>query len=156
MFFQLFYVASTVPIKSSICVALLRITTVRTHVVILYAIIGLSVVAAITTDVAVLAQCRPVAATWDPSLGECAPSYVITNISFYISATSILTDWACAILPAFILWDIQLKLRIKVSVAIVLALGVVYVCPKANARCSGGNEANANITTALPLQRSFD
>jgi hypothetical protein len=150
MFFQLFYVASTVPIKSAICVALLRITTIRTHIVILYAIMGLSLIAAITTDIAVLAQCRPVAATWNPSLGECAPSYVITNISFFISATSILTDWACAILPAFILWDIQLKLKIKASVAIVLALGVVYAGPT---HLFHRSDADANVTIVLRQQR---
>lgn len=127
MFFQLFYVLSTVPIKSSICVAMLRITTRKIYRWILYTVIALATIACIVTDIAVLAWCKPVSATWDPSAGKCAPASVITNVSYFISAVSILTDWTCAILPAFILWDVQLRWRIKASVAVVLGLGVLYV-----------------------------
>ena len=102
MFFQLFYVLSTVPIKASICVALLRITTSRAVRYILYTVIALATIACIVTDIAVLTWCRPVAATWDPSAGTCADASVITNVSYFISAVSILTDWTCAILPAYI------------------------------------------------------
>lgn len=151
MFYQLFYVASTVPIKSAICVALLRITNVRIHRVILYSIIGLSLIAALTTDIAVLAQCKPIAATWNPALGKCAPPSVITGVSYFISASAILTDWACAILPAFILWDVQMRLRVKASVAIVLALGVVYASNSLHRR-----PVDADLTTVLHQQRSFD
>lgn len=105
----------------------MRITPRRRYCIPLWGVIGLALIAAITTDIAVLAQCRPVAATWDPSIGTCANPAVITGVSYFISAVSVLTDWTCAILPAFILWDVQLRWRIKVSVAIVLALGVVYV-----------------------------
>ncbi|KAF2469635.1 uncharacterized protein BDR25DRAFT_371641 [Lindgomyces ingoldianus] len=125
MFFQLFYVASTVPIKSSICVALLRITLQRTYRILLYMVIVLSLFAALTTDIVVLAQCKPISATWDKRKGTCAPTSVITGVSYFISAVSILTDWTCAILPAFILWGVQLKWRVKASVGVVLALGVV-------------------------------
>ncbi|KAK7706855.1 hypothetical protein SLS57_009526 [Botryosphaeria dothidea] len=125
MFFQLFYVASTVPIKWSICIAMLRITTNKTIKWALYMIMFLSMVAALTTDIAVLAWCHPVAATWDKRKGTCADASVITNVSYFISSVSILTDWSCAILPAFILWNVQLRFRIKAPVAVVLALGVV-------------------------------
>jgi hypothetical protein len=148
MLYQLFYVASTVPIKSAICVALLRITNIRTHRIILYSIIVLSLIAAITTDVAVLAQCRPIAATWNPALGKCAPSSVITGVSYFISASAIVTDWACAILPVFILWDVQMKLRIKASVAVVLALGVVYASDSNHRR-----PVDADITTVPHRQQ---
>ena len=125
MFYQLFYVASTVPIKAAICVALLRITNRRTYALILHGVILISFVAALATDITVLAQCKPVAATWDKSLGTCVDKSVITNVSYFISATSIITDWTCAVVPAFLLWDVQLRVRIKISVILVLALGVV-------------------------------
>lgn len=95
-------VLSTVPIKASICIALLRITNQKIYHYIIYAVIALSTIAAVITDIAVLAWCKPVSATWDPSLGSCADASLITNVSYYISATSILTDWTTAILPAVI------------------------------------------------------
>ncbi|KAF4304622.1 putative cation-transporting ATPase 4 protein [Botryosphaeria dothidea] len=125
MFFQIFYVASTVPIKSAICIALLRITKERKYRYPLNGIMALASVAAITTIVTVLAQCRPIAATWDKRLGTCDNPKVITNVSYFISSVSIVTDWTCAILPVFILWNIQLRFRIKASVAAILALGVI-------------------------------
>ncbi|KAI0156828.1 hypothetical protein GGR57DRAFT_511177 [Xylariaceae sp. FL1272] len=125
MFFQLFYVASTVPIKCSICIALLRINTRQVYKYILFGIMILSTIAAITTNVAVLAWCRPVSATWDKRTGSCGDPSLITNVSYFISASSITTDWLCAIMPALILWDVQLRFRIKASVGVILALGVV-------------------------------
>lgn len=50
---------------------------------------------------------------------------IIQNISYFISASSIITDWACAILPCFIVWKLNMKRKLKVSVAVVLALGAV-------------------------------
>ncbi|KAI1869656.1 uncharacterized protein JN550_005637 [Neoarthrinium moseri] len=125
MFFQIFYVLSTVPIKSSICVALIRITTRKLFKWILYGIIFFTIVGCLVTDIAVLSWCQPISATWDPSAGSCADKSVIINVSYFISVISILTDWVCAILPAFILWNVQLRYRVKLSVAIVLGLGFV-------------------------------
>ncbi|KAF4535756.1 Cation-transporting ATPAse 4 [Lasiodiplodia theobromae] len=125
MFFQIWYIASTVPIKCAICIALLRITQQRKYRYSLWIIMFLSAVGAIVTIVTVLVQCQPVAATWDKTLGHCIDTKAITNSSYFLSACSIVTDWSCAILPAFILWNIQLRFRIKASVVVVLALGVV-------------------------------
>lgn len=143
MFFQLFYVISTMPIEASICVAMLRIVIKKVVRWILYTVIALSAIACIVTDVAVLAWCKPVSATWNPNAGTCADASVITAVSYFISATSILTDWTCAILPVFIcksicfssclsltcivVWDVQLRFKIKAPVAIVLGFGFVQV-----------------------------
>ncbi|KAI1839378.1 hypothetical protein JX266_014411, partial [Neoarthrinium moseri] len=125
MFFQIFYVLSTVPIKSSICVALIRITTRKLYKWILYGIIFFTIISCLVTDIAVLSWCQPIPATWDPSAGSCADKSVIINVSYFILVISILTDWVCAILPAFILWNVQLRYRVKLSVAIVLGLGFI-------------------------------
>ncbi|ORX92058.1 hypothetical protein BCR34DRAFT_435372, partial [Clohesyomyces aquaticus] len=125
MYFQLFYVCSTLPIKAAICVTLLRITIRRSFKIILCMVIAMSFAASLACVIAVLVQCRPVRATWDKSVGKCAPPKVILGVSYFISAASILTDWTCAILPVFILWDVQLRWRVKASVAILLAMGVV-------------------------------
>ncbi|OJD29105.1 cation-transporting atpase 4 [Diplodia corticola] len=125
MFFQIWYIASTVPIKCAICIALLRITQQRKYRYSLWGIMFLSTIGAVTTIATVLAQCQPIAATWDKDLGTCIDTKVITNSSYFLSACSIITDWSCAILPAFILWNVQLRFRIKASVVVILALGVV-------------------------------
>ncbi|KAI1852872.1 hypothetical protein JX265_012900 [Neoarthrinium moseri] len=122
---QLCYVLSTVPIKASICFALIRITTNAVYRWILYGVIALATMACIITDVTILTWCQPVSANWDPSAGKCADPSVLTNVSYFISAVSILTDWTCAVLPALILWDVKLRLGVKLSLIGVLALGFV-------------------------------
>ena len=87
----------------------------------------LSFVASMTTSLTLLLWClpHPIAANWDSRVATCPSPKIITDVSYYISANAIVTDWACAVLPAFVLWDVQLKLRIKVSLIVLLALGIV-------------------------------
>ncbi|KAK8023413.1 hypothetical protein PG991_006652 [Apiospora marii] len=80
------------------------------------------------TMIAVVVTCQPIAKNWDPALtnvGSCMDYSIIQNTSFFISASSIITDWTCAVLPYFILWKMNIKRKVKVSVALVLALGAV-------------------------------
>ncbi|KAH7341204.1 hypothetical protein BKA66DRAFT_35149 [Pyrenochaeta sp. MPI-SDFR-AT-0127] len=122
---QVTYCLSTFPIKCSICMAMLRFTRAKRYQIPLYAIIGLALIAAVSAALTLTLWCRPIAANWDSRAGTCPNPIIITNFSYFFSACSITTDWACAILPAFILWDIQLKLRVKISVVGLLAMGVV-------------------------------
>ena len=52
-------------------------------------------------------------------------SMLVRNVSFFFSAIEILTDWSLALLPAVLLWNVQMKGRVKTSVAIILALASV-------------------------------
>ncbi|KAI8294084.1 hypothetical protein K4K57_006426 [Colletotrichum sp. SAR 10_99] len=76
--------------------------------------------------IAVVAVCRPVSYTWDKSLdGSCAPTNIITSISYLISVMAIITDWTCAIVPTVVVCGLQMKSRVKASVCAVLALGAI-------------------------------
>ncbi|KAI1336618.1 hypothetical protein F5Y15DRAFT_418691 [Xylariaceae sp. FL0016] len=125
LFSQVFYALSTAPIKASICITLCRIPSKPVFRRILYAVIVLSTIAALVVDIALLSWCEPVSATWDTSTGSCKDESIIIGVSYFISAISILTDWTCAVLPAFILWDVPLRTGAKASVAVILGLGVV-------------------------------
>ncbi|KAK8007322.1 hypothetical protein PG989_001312 [Apiospora arundinis] len=100
VFFQITYAWSLPFIKSSICWALLRFTTARRYVYPLWAVMIFSVGITFVGFVAVMVNCTPFAASWDPS-GR------ISQISYVISAISVITDWACAIIPAFVIWGVE-------------------------------------------------
>ncbi|KKY26997.1 putative cation-transporting atpase 4 [Phaeomoniella chlamydospora] len=123
--FQLFYALSAIFIKCAVCLSLLRITNRPRYRWPVYIAMFLATLSTTIGFFTILAWCRPISANWDPSAGKCANATIVTNISFFISASAILTDWTCAILPAFILWEIQLNRRTKMTVMFVLALGVV-------------------------------
>ncbi|KAI5212403.1 hypothetical protein AUEXF2481DRAFT_254676 [Aureobasidium subglaciale EXF-2481] len=123
MTFQVLYCASLIFIKSSICVALIRLVISRRLLYTLYAILALSASYGFVAMMTVLLQCRPLKATWDPSAGTCSNQGVIVRISYFVTACSITTDFACAVMPFVILWNLQMSKRLKFTVAAMLSLG---------------------------------
>lgn len=49
----------------------------------------------------------------------------MTTVSYIVSAIQMATDWACAIIPFFIVAGLQMSRRHKVSVLLILGLGVL-------------------------------
>jgi len=123
---QLSYILSTVPVKASIAISLIRITMSRACKVILWVLIVLSCVVALLACFSVFFTCRPMAFTWDKTIkGECGSLGMIYALSYTVSAMNIITDWTCAIMPVFILWDLQMRRKLKISVCFIMGLGAV-------------------------------
>ncbi|KAH8666810.1 hypothetical protein BX600DRAFT_436191 [Xylariales sp. PMI_506] len=123
MIWQLVYIPSVVFIKNSICITLLRIAVERAHRWALYVTIGISTAVSITGFVGLISSCRPISAQWIIGAGTCAPRTIVTSMYYVVSAGAVVTDWACAVIPVFILWKSQMRRKVKISVATVLALG---------------------------------
>jgi hypothetical protein len=123
MTFQILYCASLIFIKSSICVALIRLVISKRLLYTLYAILTLSASYGAIAMLTVLLQCRPLKATWDLAAGSCSNGNIITNISWFVTACSITTDFACAVMPFVILWNLQMRKRLKFTIAAMLSLG---------------------------------
>ncbi|GKU09955.1 unnamed protein product [Fusarium langsethiae] len=75
----------------------------------------------------IVASCSPPSAFWDSSTGTCN-ALINTTAAYFISACSILTDFALAILPGFMLWKVQMRRSAKVSVAIILSFAAFASC----------------------------
>lgn len=70
--------------------------------------------------------CHPINTLWGESNGVCNLQ-LNSDVSLFFSAVEIATDWALAILPAVLLRNIQMKSRVKVSVACILGLAALWV-----------------------------
>lgn len=123
MIWQLFYVLSLILIKNSICMTLLRIAVNKFHKWALYITMGLSTAIGLVGFIGMLSVCKPITGQWETGTGECAPRSTTISLHYLISAGAIVTDWSCAIIPALILWNAQMKRNVKMSVGIVLGLG---------------------------------
>lgn len=55
--------------------------------------------------------------------GTCRPPEILTGLAY--AAVSIVTDWVFAITPICLLWNVQMKLKIKIPVFIMLSLGIL-------------------------------
>lgn len=129
MLWMLLYVQALCLVKTSICLTILRIAATMPKLrIACFALLGLTLATFCTTFIGILLLCRPVAANWDQSIikegrGECSPISAMLGLSYTSTASTIATDLACAVLPAFILWQTQMKLSTKIMVAIVLSFG---------------------------------
>lgn len=125
---EFFYASSTVPIKCSICATLLRIADARRRFVwTLWSLMVLVAIAAVIFIVTIANICHPISTLWGEATGTCNPS-LNSSVSFFFSAIAIVTDWTLAILPGAILWNVQMKGRVKLSVALILGLAAFASC----------------------------
>lgn len=56
--------------------------------------------------------------------GTCQKVISLQTVSYIVSAIQMATDWACAIIPFFIVAGLQMSRRRKISVIAILGLGV--------------------------------
>ncbi|KIV95708.1 hypothetical protein PV10_03330 [Exophiala mesophila] len=124
---EMSYLITIIPVKVSIAAGLLRIAIQRRHRYSLYFIAILSTCASLATIILRLVWCKPVEATWG-SPGSCGSISTRIDTGYFMSAVIIFTDWSCAILPVVMLWGLQMKLKVKISVIILLSLGVFASC----------------------------
>ncbi|KAI1803728.1 hypothetical protein F4811DRAFT_523338 [Daldinia bambusicola] len=124
-FFEVGYMLCLPPIKVSICIALLRITSQKRYAIPLWIVIIVSVVGTAAGLATIFIQCKPIAANWNGDVKGCTGVSQTGVMSTAMSVTSIITDWMCAIFPAFILWRLNMKPQVKASLIFVLALGIL-------------------------------
>ena len=76
----------------------------------------------------VIFQCLPTSYFWNRhQKGQCLNPTILTNSSYAHSAINAVADWTFGILPAFIVHDLQMSMRMKVSVAALLCFANMYV-----------------------------
>ncbi|EFW99960.1 cation-transporting ATPase 4 [Grosmannia clavigera kw1407] len=120
---EYFYAGCTAPIKWSICVCLIRIAESRRAIVyVIWGVMGMSACATLIFIITIANICHPIQTLWGAAHGTCN-ARLNSDVSFFFSAVSIVTDWTLATLPAFLLWNIQMKPRVKLSCMLMLGLG---------------------------------
>ncbi|KAL1600451.1 hypothetical protein SLS60_006837 [Paraconiothyrium brasiliense] len=122
-YWQLSYALSIPFCKIAIASALFRVTSRSLYRYILWAVIALSSIVLTIAILSLVLLCKPWPATWNPTLGTCGDRGIITALSYAASAVTIITDWTCAIVPYFVLKDLQLPTRVRYSLIGVLGLG---------------------------------
>lgn len=76
----------------------------------------------------IIFQCSPVSFFWgqyEGDTGICINPAAVPNASIAHSVLSFTADWILGLLPIFLIYDLQMNLRTKISVAGVLSLGLL-------------------------------
>jgi hypothetical protein len=124
------YCLSGLVLKLSIGIFLLRIVVHKSQSIILWSVMAVSTAMSIYFFFLFLFQCSPVSYFWTQYQGQhghCINPAIISRTAYFYSSISCWSDWTFCILPAFMVWKIQMNHRTKVSVLILFALGAVYV-----------------------------
>ncbi|KAI0432915.1 hypothetical protein F5Y09DRAFT_121311 [Xylaria sp. FL1042] len=161
-----FFVASTITYvialyvaKISVALVLLRIavTSKGVRTLLICSIVALTIWTTVTTFL-VAFQCVPLSVAWGEGTGTCLPAAVLANTGYSISAMDIASSFLYAGLPAYLLKGVQLSIKVKTSIIVLLGLGVAssivtiirlkYLVDVGNLKSPTGVEAaNAYLTT---------
>lgn len=134
-------------IKISIALFLLRLADHRRKWRwVLYGIIVVLVLFTIGSVLSLILQCRPIAAAWDFSLrppagnAVCYDQDIYRNTGVFNSVFNLVSDLILALLPIPMVWKLQTNIRTRISLCIVLGLGL-FAC--------------ATAVYKIPLQYNF-
>ncbi|KAH6972854.1 hypothetical protein BKA56DRAFT_492464 [Ilyonectria sp. MPI-CAGE-AT-0026] len=124
------YVLTNMAIKASIAIFLLRICVHRSHKITIWIVTGVTEIYSLFFFLLFVLQCRPTSLFWlrytsNPPEGSCLDAKVVSNAFYGYSAISCWTDWTFSILPIFLVWKLQMNLRMKISVVLILAAGAI-------------------------------
>lgn len=119
------YILANIAIKQSIALMLLRYAMDQYRKIVICVTIIMQVCSVTAIFVNVL-QCMPASYFWtrlEGTKGRCMDLNVIMALGCLYSATTILYDVTMALLPWFMVRKLQLNLRTRLMVTVILALG---------------------------------
>ncbi len=130
---EITYVLTTCLVKVYIGIFLGQICIQRSQIIVIWSMCVAFTTFSVYFLFILMFQCRPISYFWirfiPGSPGSCLPSKIVVDSNYAHSVLSATVDWTLGIIPIFIVWNLNLNLRSKISVAVILALGAVYGPP---------------------------
>ncbi|CAD6581152.1 MAG: hypothetical protein ASARMPREDX12_000373 [Alectoria sarmentosa] len=143
---QALHIACLGLVKVSLCLCVLRVIDrverrISTFLWVNIALVGATHAVQLAM---LLAECRPLNALWDLGVhGTCySPdtTYITTYVAFSLDA---FTDLVCSGIPIFVIYRMQMNMRTKVALCVLMGLGVF------------AEQALSLILVSLPILRPF-
>ncbi|KAL8693583.1 MAG: hypothetical protein Q9218_001625 [Villophora microphyllina] len=114
--------------KISICLFLMRIPVSKTYIRPLQAGIVILVVSNVILTLLWILQCSPIPAAWDLELkkhSKCFSKGQLQRIIMAQAIFSVVSDFAFAAFPILILRKLQMRLRTKIGLGMLMGVGVI-------------------------------
>ncbi|PLB48428.1 hypothetical protein P170DRAFT_477045 [Aspergillus steynii IBT 23096] len=98
----------------------------KNYQIALWAVLVIQLAGNIASAVLPLSMCRNVNILWDPTVKTtCADQKAVVNFAYYSNSFNSFTDFFLAVFPTVVFWNLNLKMRIKISLIVLLSLGIV-------------------------------
>jgi hypothetical protein len=127
---QLVYILASGITKLAVALVLLRLTShsdMRAARLVLFALMGVIAVFTVVVTLIFALQCRPLSVAWGVGTGTCISTAVIGQAALALSIEDVVTSWASAVFPVYLLWGSTISLRVKLTIYVLLGFGAVYV-----------------------------
>lgn len=127
---EVLYAPLSALVRTSVAVFLLKIAAAKTHRIIIYVNLAVIWILSIVYFFLMLLQCDPPSFFWEQVLGapgHCLDPRVVPDATYAHSAIGAVCDWSLALLPIWMLWNVKLNVRTKVTIGILLSMGGVLV-----------------------------
>lgn len=113
--------------KMSIGLFLLRITVRPIQRWIVYIVMGLTVLTGLVFFFVTLLQCTPISFFWDKlsQKGWCVNIDVIIALTYLYSVVSVICDFTFALLPIFLVWNLNMSVNTKLMLIPILGMACV-------------------------------
>ncbi|KAF2223275.1 hypothetical protein BDZ85DRAFT_261310 [Elsinoe ampelina] len=127
--FQITYSFTLAFVKTSIALALYRITTSKLIKAYLWFVIFISVATGFVILGVSLSLCNPLSGVWDLRISHqvCSPSIGkrVNGVFIFAAISAIITDFSCSIIPYIIIWNLQMAKKVKIQLSSVLGLSFI-------------------------------
>ncbi|KAE8379345.1 hypothetical protein BDV26DRAFT_169916 [Aspergillus bertholletiae] len=137
--------------KGAVGTFLLRIVRNRIQIWFIWGCLAITTVITLFASITVVIQCFPVEKTWNPTVeGTCWLDF--SNVGYTVGSWFVAADFSFAILPWFIIWDLNMKQKEKITVACGLSLGIFAgVCGIVRTVALAGLNASEYIYDTVPM-----
>ncbi|KAL7653351.1 hypothetical protein ACMYSQ_012663 [Aspergillus niger] len=123
---QTSYVVTVVVARISIALALLRLTVSKVHTILLWCVVGVSIIVGLVFWFMLTFECKPVAHFWQRTKpGHCMSIDKLLDIAYVYSVTAMICDFTLGLLPIFLVWKLQMSRQTKAALAGILSLGCI-------------------------------
>lgn len=137
--------------KAAVGVFLLRIVRNKIQIWFIYACLAITAIITLFASITVIVQCSPVEKSWNPMTpGTCWVDF--SKVGYTVGSWFVAADLAFATLPWFVVWDLNMKKKEKITVACGLSLGIFAgVCGIVRTVALNGLNASEYIYDTVPM-----
>ncbi|KAI9728480.1 MAG: hypothetical protein M1828_003882 [Chrysothrix sp. TS-e1954] len=123
-----FFLGLSIGIRTSVMLFTLRLLPrIKTRsAAVIYVVFCLNFATTLISAVSFGVGCRPFSALWDPQPGsKCISPSILSTIQKLNGILSAIIDLLTAMVPAFLLWKVQMKRTTKIILDTIFALGLI-------------------------------
>ncbi|KAK6208181.1 hypothetical protein LQW54_007089 [Pestalotiopsis sp. IQ-011] len=127
---EIAYILTSVFLKFTVGIFLLRICSRQWQSTVIWGVLAIVLIFNIVYMFIAVAQCQPIDYFWNRvsdfnAKGTCSSKELASGSTYAATAVNAFADWTLGLLPIALVWKVELDRRTKISVAGILALGVL-------------------------------